>query len=163
MGSGRSLSRRREGDAVAKDAAMERIQPRAAVAPTPRRMAMGAARAAPAVSSAMWAAESSAYRASVAETKTLTCYTQPVSVHMGAVKASRKAQPSVHCQLHVRRCRVRNALFAHPVLFSNEVNATFVGTRWLPAHTSRAMMAATVVPTAQCLMGCSREEHTTRH
>lgn len=46
-------------DVVAKDAAIKRSQPSEAVAKTLIRMAIGAARAAPAVSSEMWAAESS--------------------------------------------------------------------------------------------------------
>ena len=49
-------------DAVANEAAMKSSQPREAVAKTLTRIAIGAARAAPAVSSAMCAAESSRER-----------------------------------------------------------------------------------------------------
>ena len=54
------MSQHRDKDEVAKEAAMKSRQPSEAVAPTPTRIAMGAARAAPAVSSEMCAAESSA-------------------------------------------------------------------------------------------------------
>lgn len=49
--------------------------------------------------------------------------------------------------------RVENcSLFAHPVLFSNIVNASFVDTLLSPETTRREMIAATVVPTTNhCL------------
>jgi hypothetical protein len=59
MGKGRVVERRSDTLAVANEQAMRRIQPRLAVAPTPTRMATGAARAAPAISSETCAAESS--------------------------------------------------------------------------------------------------------
>ena len=62
IGSGRGDASRSGTDAAAKEAAIKSSQLREAVAPTPMRMAMGAARAAPAVSSEMWAAESSGRR-----------------------------------------------------------------------------------------------------
>ena len=60
IGSGRVELRMSSTDAVANDAAMKRSHPSEEVAKTLMRIAMGAARAAPAVSSAIWAAESSA-------------------------------------------------------------------------------------------------------
>lgn len=48
MGRGRVDEIRPETDSVAKDAAINKIHPRAAVPPTPMRIAKGAARAAPA-------------------------------------------------------------------------------------------------------------------
>lgn len=60
MGSGRSVARMSNTEVVAKDAAMYSSHPRPAVAPAATMIAMGAARAAPEVSSAIWAAESSA-------------------------------------------------------------------------------------------------------
>ena len=59
IGRGRSVDRRSGTDADANEAAMKSSQPSDAVPNTLTRIAMGAARAAPAVSSAMWAAESS--------------------------------------------------------------------------------------------------------
>ena len=79
---------------------------------------------------------------------------QPVRVHIGEVKASRKAHPS---RYH-NNIRGRNnvpptnyLLFAHPVLFSKRVKASLVETFLSPEHTSNAMIAATVVPTASKL------------
>ena len=59
IGRGSGESSKSETDAVAYEAEMYRSQPRDDVSPTPTRMAIGAARDAPAVSSEMWAAESS--------------------------------------------------------------------------------------------------------
>lgn len=59
IGRGRFVVRSEETDLVAKDAAMSSIHPRISVLATPRTMAMGALRCAPATSSEMWAAESS--------------------------------------------------------------------------------------------------------
>lgn len=53
MGNERSVSRRSVTDVVAYEAAISRSQPKALVAPTETRMAIGAERAAPAVSSDM--------------------------------------------------------------------------------------------------------------
>ena len=59
IGKGKSVARIPSTDAVANDAAISSNHPKDAVAATLTRMASGAAFAAPAVSSAMWAAESS--------------------------------------------------------------------------------------------------------
>lgn len=59
IGNGRSVPRMSGTEAVAKEAAMNSSHPSDAVPKTLTRIAIGAARAAPAVSSAMWAAESS--------------------------------------------------------------------------------------------------------
>jgi hypothetical protein len=59
IGSGRSVERMSVTDVVANEAAIKSNQPSEAVAKTLMRIAIGAARAAPAVSSAMCAAESS--------------------------------------------------------------------------------------------------------
>ncbi|PSR73311.1 hypothetical protein PHLCEN_2v10839 [Hermanssonia centrifuga] len=96
IGKGRSVARRSDTEAVANEAAIKSSQPRDAVAPTLTRMAKGAARAAPAVSSEMWAAESSkpdGCRFSKNFFFIAACHSQPVNVHMGAVNASMKAQP----------------------------------------------------------------------
>lgn len=65
IGRARSELRRLSTDVSAKEAAMRVSHPRDAVAPTPTRMAMGAARAALVVSSDMCAAESSVDRVNV--------------------------------------------------------------------------------------------------
>jgi hypothetical protein len=59
IGSGRVVAKSFGTDAVANEAAMYISQPKSCVAPTPIMIAMGAARAAPATSSEMCAAESS--------------------------------------------------------------------------------------------------------
>ena len=59
IGKGRSVFKISATFVVAYDAAMNNSQPKDAVKPTPVSIAIGAARAAPAVSSAMCAAESS--------------------------------------------------------------------------------------------------------
>lgn len=84
-------------EVVAKDAAIKRIQPTISVNRTPTMMAIGAAREAPATSSEMWAAESSAARLKVSEdlNKRNETLSHPVSVHMGLVKARKNAQPSM--------------------------------------------------------------------
>lgn len=80
----------------------------------------------------------------------------PVSVHIGAVKASRNAQESemVSLWVHVGKTimkRFRYSLSDHPVLFSNSVKASFVDTRvpFLPEHIKSEAIAAMLVPTTE--------------
>lgn len=100
IGKARSVLSKSGTDVKAKDAAIRVSHPSEAVAPTPMRIAMGAAFAAPEVSSEMCAAESSENclvgHPSWLGVKESSLH--PVRVHMGAVKARRKAQPSTHTQ-----------------------------------------------------------------
>ena len=85
---------------------------------------------------------------------------QPVRVHIGEVKASRKAHPSrYHNNIRGRNNMpsTNYLLFAHPVLFSKRVKASLVETFRSPEHTSNAMTAATVVPTASKLGSGARK------
>lgn len=59
IGSGRSVESRRGTDVVAKEAEIKSASPSSSVAPTPTTIAIGAAHAALATSSDIWAAESS--------------------------------------------------------------------------------------------------------
>ena len=93
IGSGRSVPRSCETEAVAKEAAMNSSQPSDAVAPTPTSIAMGAARAALAVSSDICAAESSGRVQQPVRPCCIVENLHPVNVHMGEVNARRKAQP----------------------------------------------------------------------
>lgn len=86
---------------VANEAAMRSNQPNEAVADTLMRIAKGAACAAPAVSSEMCAAESSANQDQRKEKLPSGDDEHPVRVHIGAVNASRKAQPSVEAVLSI--------------------------------------------------------------
>lgn len=61
IGRGSSVAMRSLTDVITNEVAMRRSHPNPAVAPTPTKIAMGAALAAPAISSEMWAAESSIY------------------------------------------------------------------------------------------------------
>lgn len=144
IGNGRFDVRSEETDDVAKDAETRTSHPRISVLATPRMMAIGALRCASATSSEMCAAESSDTTSETASNQSDDL--QPVSVHMGAVKANKNAQPSVMmsetCPLTVQH----NILLVQPTLFSNNVNASFADTLLSPEHTSKATMAATVVP-----------------
>lgn len=62
MGRGNSELSNSGTDVLAKDAAMSKSHPNDAVAPTPTKIAIGAARAAPDTSSEMCAAESSGHQ-----------------------------------------------------------------------------------------------------
>jgi hypothetical protein len=84
---------------------------------------------------------------SIVHPQTTSAYSQPVSVHIGAVKARRKAHPSVHMVGTCPQITGQYSLSLHPVLFSNIVKASLVDTLLSPEQTSRAMMAAIVVPT----------------
>lgn len=53
IGKGKSLPRSEETEVIANEDAINNIQPKLAVAPTPINIAIGAARAAPATSSAI--------------------------------------------------------------------------------------------------------------
>lgn len=95
IGRGSSDDNRSAMEVLAKDAAMSRIHPRISVAATPASIAIGAVRAAPATSSDMWAAASSAtlfryFRWDTTEMEGL----HPVNVHKGDVNAKRNAHPS---------------------------------------------------------------------
>lgn len=68
IGNGRFVARSEETDFVAKDAEMSSNHPRISVLATPRMMAIGALRWAPATSSEMCAAESSDMRISHSST-----------------------------------------------------------------------------------------------
>ena len=96
MGRANVVPRRSGTEAVAKDAAIRSNQPNDAVAPTPTKIAKGAARAAFVVSSLMCAAESSELY--LVQKEALTSLgssdVHPVSVHIGAVNARQNAQPS---------------------------------------------------------------------
>ena len=76
----------------------------------------------------------------------------PVSVHIGAVNASKKAQgPVCPHQIDENESKVRalgDALFIQPVLFSKSRKASLVDTLLSPAPTRSAMMTAMLVPTA---------------
>lgn len=72
----------------------------------------------------------------------------PVSVHIGEVNAKRKAQPPIihHARWH-NLIVIDDILLAQPVLFSKRVKASLVDTLLSPEQTSKAIMAAMVVPT----------------
>lgn len=120
IGNGRSVPKISGTDAVAKEAAMNNSHPKDAVPKTLTRIAIGAARAAPAVSSAMWAAESSGgERVKIAQDGYQKCGLQPVSVHIGAVKASMNAHPPKHVSEWVlKRRKNMSVLLLQPLLFS---------------------------------------------
>jgi len=96
------------------------IQPRESVAPTPTKIAIGAARAAPAVSSAIWAAES-----------------YPVKVHIGAVNASRNAHPLFDRPVlfsYIMKASLVDTLLSPEHTSNAMIAATLVPTRGAP-HT----------------------------
>lgn len=84
---------------------------------------------------------------SIVHPQMTSTHAQPVSVHIGAVKARRKAHPSVHAVGQCHPITGQCSLLLHPVLFSNIVKASCVDTLLSPEQTSNAMMAAIVVPT----------------
>ena len=150
IGSASSVFKSSETEVVVKEMAMMRIQPIPPTAATEVSIAIGAARAAPDTSSEICAAESSTSTPVIIQKRRGV----PVVTHilLGTTwvrrttreTPSRLSSSSAGC-LSIGELSL-NALSFHPVLFSNEVKATFVDTLLSPEQTRSAMVVAIVTP-----------------